>query len=248
MRCVLLLLLLGIVLGCANKTEETILEVEKLDIMREKTQEILQQQTYDAQNAMTEYEAWEVEQERRLFAIRDNIIHARKQVDYWEGWHLRESIRLKKKFEAGKSMASWQRKRKNLAFRFDKYKGNVARYTRVIRNSNNENTKNYYRTLMAQAKDSISVISADIKYHENKRPKPTYKTPQKRADKIFEWAQKVSRQEAHYREQEKDLGSERQIKLQHLDRIRKDIIQTQAAYDSINARHTKVVTLLSKQN
>ena len=144
-------------------------------------------------------------------------------------------------------MISWERKLDEMKTNLLFTKADTVRYWRIFwRYHNSKMSTERYTRLLAEKRVLIAKMMAEIEAHENNRPKPSYKSPQKRTDKISEWEKKVFDAKELYRVTVEEMKQIDTAKLQNLDKSRMDLMLTKASYDSINVLHTEAVLELSK--
>ena len=97
-------------------------------------------------------------------------------------------------------MISWERKLNEMKTKLSYTKDDTVRYWRIFwRHHNSKMPTERYTRLLAEKRVLVAKMMAEIEAHENNRPKPSYKSPQKRTDKISEWEKKVSDTKELYR-------------------------------------------------
>ena len=233
-----------------EKLESALREVERLDAMRKKVSEVLNEQATNVLRETEEYEEWVDAQNLNLIKLIAPISLAEQQVAYWEKWHLNEAKRLKSVFDVGESMISWERILDDMKARLSRtvYDADTLYYRRMIEGQiTHPKMLEIYNRHLATSRDSITQIMAEIEAHENNRPKPSYRQPQKRTDKISEWKKKLSHAQKAYDKADEELKQTDATKRQALEKLRDDLILTKATYDSINVLHTNAVLELSKK-
>ena len=214
-----------------EKLEFALREVERLDAMRKKVNEILGEQTSDVMLKIEEYEKWKESQRAIISSKEAEIIHAERNLTYWKNWH----------------MIFWERELDKKEARLSWVANDTARYRRILGRTRSEIAQERYTRLLAEKRDSINKIMEEISAHENNRPKFSHKTPQKHGDKISEWENRLFDAKELHRVTVEDMKSIDTAKLQNLDKLRMDLLFTKASYDSINVLHTKAVLELSKK-
>ena len=230
-----------------EKLEYALREVERLDAMRKKVNEILEEQTSNLVLQTNEYNDWKMSQDAIILNKRADVVQAEQKLAYWKNWHLNESKRLKSAFEVSESMISWERKLDEIKIKLSFAKDDTVRYWRIFwrRHDSKIPTERYTR-LLAEKRALIAKMIAEIEALENNRPKPSYKRPQKRTDKISEWEKKVFDAKELYRVTVEEMKQIDTAKFQNLDKSRMDLMLTKASYDSINVLHTEAVLELSR--
>ena len=235
-----------------EKLEYALREVERLDAMRKKADEILKQQTSNLVLQTNEYNDWKMSQDAIILAKEADIVQIERNLAYWKNWHLSEAKRLKSVFDASESMLSWKRTLDDIKSRLEQATNDTMRYRRILHRNEtsrytSKHTRERYTRLLSNKRDSMATITAEIEAHKNNAPKPSYKRPQRRTDKISEWEKKVSDAKELYRVTVNEVNSIDTAKLQNLDKLRMDLMLTKASYDSINVLHTRAVGELSKK-
>lgn len=231
-----------------EKLEYALREVERLDAMRKKVNEILEEQTSNLVLQTNEYNDWKMSQDAIIFQKKVDVAQAEQNLAYWKNWHLSEAKRLKSAFDVGESMNSWERTLDDLKARLSRAESDTARYWRIFwRRHKSKMPTERYTQLLAEKRVLIAKMMAEIEAHENNPPKPSYKSPQKRTDKISEWEKKVFDAKELHRVTVEEMKQIDTAKLQNLDKSRMDLMLTKASYDSINVLHTKAVLELSKK-
>ena len=227
-----------------EKLEFALREVERLDAMRKKVNEILGQQTSNLMLKTNEYEDWKMSQDAIILIKEADIVQIERNLAYWKRWHLEEDKRLQNEFEISDSMVNW---RVDLKLKKDRLAGVKSDSSYWADRLSKYPTSLVIKDMLITVKDSILKLEKESKAHENNLPKPSYKNPEKRTHKISEWENRLSDAKELHRVTVEDMKSIDTAKLQNLDKLRMDLMLTKASYDSINVLHTKAVLELSKK-
>ena len=234
-----------------EKLEFALREVERLDAMRKKVNEILGQQTSNLMLKTNEYEDWKMSQDAIILIHEADMVQAEQRLVYWKNWHIREEKGLKLAFEMSPQMIAHRRQlydlRVSLSATRKEATDDSAYAVEILPSITNKRMRAVYIKALSAANERVTEIKETIKAHESNRPKPSYKRPQKRTDKISEWENRLSDAKELHRVTVEDMKSIDTAKLQNLDKLRMDLLFTKASYDSINVLHTKVVLELSKK-
>ena len=217
-----------------EKLESALREVERLDAMRKKVSEILEQQASVFVLKENEYDDWKASQDAIVSQKKADVVQTEQNLAYWKNWHLNEAKRVK---------SAWDRTLDDIKARLSQAIDDTIRYWRIRRIL----PPDRFRRQLAEKRVLINKLAAEIDAHEKTRPGLSHKIPSKRTDKISEWKKKVSDAQESYRVAFNERHSVGTAKLQNLDKLRMDLMSTKASYDSINVLHTKAVLELSKK-
>ena len=249
-RCVCGLLFVYLV-GCGPSQEEKLTmalqEVERLDQMRKKTMEIITEQMVAIAAERKKNDDWTTLESENLYYKKRDFEQAKKKLAEVSNWHIAEEKRILEKHLSSYNRMIDYKKRVIRTLESDS-----IRYEEKLRKASLSGYKAHLTKLLKTATDSVAIervqlerlkrfskLSGNVLWKSIEKPK-------KRVKEIAHWEKVLSDAKAVYLREEVVWDSLVAEKTRNLDKMRADLALSQSTYDSINAMHTRAVTVLSK--
>ena len=249
-RCVCGLLFVYLV-GCGPSQEEKLTmalqEVERLDEIRKKTMEIITEQMVAIAAEREKFDDWATLESENLYYKKRDFETAEKKLAEVSNWHIAEEKRIREKH-----LSSWDWKIDHKKRVIRTLERDSIRYEENLRKASLSGYKAHLTKLLKTVTDSVAKERVQLE-----RLKRNYKSagnilrkfiekPKKRVKEIAHWEKVLIDAKAVYLREESVWDSLVAEKTRNLDKMRADLALSQSTYDSINAMHTRAVTVLSK--
>ena len=237
--------------GCGPSLEEKLTmalqEVERLDEMRKKTMEIITEQMVAIAAEREKFDDWAKLESEVLYYKKRDFEQAEKKLSEVSNWHIAEEKRILEKHLSSYNRMIDYKKRVIRTLERDS-----IRYEEKLRQASLSGYKAHLTKLLKTATDSVakervqlerlkrfSKLSGNVLWKSIEKPK-------KRVKEIAHWEKVLSDAKTVYLRKEAVWDSLVAEKTRNLDKMRADLALSRSTYDSINAMHTRAVTVLSK--
>ena len=244
-------LLFVCLVGCGPSQEEKLTmalkEVERLDEMRKKTMEIIAEQVVAIAAEREKNDDWVMLESENLYYKKREFEKAEKKREEVGNWHIAEEKRIRKKH-----LSSWNWKIDDKKRVIRTLERDSIRYEEKLRKASLSAYKAHVTKLLKTATDSVAKERVELerlKRYSKLLGNTLWKSiekPKKRVKEIAHWEKVLFDAKTVYLREEAVWDSLVAAKTRNLDKMRADLVLSRSTYDSINAMHTRAVTVLSK--
>lgn len=243
--------------ACSDSIQDQLVEVQRLETLKEKTAEVLVTQMNLIEALKNEFTAYASNSILQLEELKRDVETAKQSLTYWENWHLdkvasdwcQDSLRvegvLKKMQNDTRQMV---RNKTSAEFNYKRLLILSKEHPEAFPDPKHSlEAASKWANRIADKKKEIEVfIKEEVMPYRTNKVKASYKTPPPQIDKIIQ-----AKKDAEILQREHDRLSE-ECKLKgesYLSRIRKmeaDLSATKTALDSLDAMHTDAIFALSR--